>query len=185
MAWQVKLIALSSIVFSLSLGTKVMAQDTVTCPVKVEVPTVVRLTGSDNVTTSQSLVIDPSSISFDANLTATGEASVIWKGNTNSNNGFMVTVQRSAITGSGSPELQGDLQVYGQSAPGGDNEAVMMNSYAGGKSLTAISDSIPEPFCRSSKAGCSMFKVGLRLRAPASHGKGTINTVLTFVAAAL
>lgn len=161
------------------------AQNTVTCPVNVSVPSVVRLTGSDNVTTTQSLVIDQTSISFDTNLTATGEASVVWKGNTNSNAGFQVTVQRSSLTGSAGTQLQSDLSLYGESYPGGDNDVVMVGSYGSGKSLTSVSDSMPEPFCNTSKAGSAMFKVGVRLNAPAAHGKGTVNTVLTFVAAAL
>ncbi len=162
-----------------------IAQTTVTCPVNVTVPSVVRLTGSDNITTTQNLVIDQTSISFDTNLTATGEASVVWKGNTNSNAGFQVTVQRSSLTGTASAALQSDLSVYGESSPGGDNDVLMLGSYASGKSLTAVSDAMPEPFCSTNKAGSAMFKVGVRLNAAAAHGKGTVNTVLTFVAAAL
>lgn len=160
-------------------------QDKVTCPVYVDVPAVVRLTAADNVTTSQTLSIDASVISFDSALTASGEASVTWKGNTNSNNGFQVTVQRGAITGSASPQLANDLTVGGQPAPGGDNQATVMGEFTAGKSLPSISDTSPEPFCRSFQAGSAMFKVGLKLLAPAAHGKGTVNTVLTFVAASL
>ena len=162
-----------------------IAQTTVTSPVNVTVPSVVRLTGSDNITTTQRLVIDQTSISFDTNLTATGAASVVWKGNTNSNAGFHVTVQRSSITGTASNELQSDLIVYGESSPGGDNDVVMLGSYGSGKSLTAVSDAMPEPFCSTNKPGSAMFRVGVRLNAAAAHGKGTVNTVLTFVAAAL
>ncbi|MBX9722505.1 MAG: hypothetical protein K2X81_13990 [Candidatus Obscuribacterales bacterium] len=175
----------SAILIMLLYSSPAFSQDTVTCPVRVDVPSVVRITGTDNVTSTQNLTIDQSSISFDSSLTATGEASVVWKGNTNSNNGFSVTVQRSAITGTGSTELQSDITVYGQNSPGGDNDAVMLGTYATGKSLTSVSDSIAEPFCQSNKAGSAMFKVGLKLNSPSAHGKGNVNTVLTFVAAAL
>lgn len=175
----------AAVLLNLQSGVAADAQDKVTCPVHVEVPCIVRLTGSDNFTTSQNLVLDASSITFDAELNASGATSVVWKGNTNSNNGFLVTVQRSTISGTAPPELHSDLTISGQSYPGGDRDALMLSGYENGKSLDSISESSPEQFCKTSQAGSAFFSVNLRLNAPAKHGRGSVKTTLTFCAASL
>lgn len=161
------------------------AQDKVTCPLYVEVPCVVRLTATDNQTTTQALDINASNISFDANLTANGVASATWKGNTNSNNGFIVTIQRSSIGGTASDELKSDISVSAVATPGGDNDVTVLSGYGEGKPLTAISEAKPEQFCKTSRPGSALFTVETKLNAPASHGKGSINATLTFCAASL
>lgn len=158
---------------------------TVQCPVSVEVPTVVTLTGTDLVTTSQNLTINQSNISFDAALTARGKASVTWRGNTNSNNGFMVTVQRSAITGSGGTDLQNDLTLSGAAVGGGDTDVTMVGAYGSGKSLAQVPEGAPEPFCQTNRPGSANFEVDLNLNAASQHGRGSVQTVLTFVGASL
>ena len=158
---------------------------TVRCPVSVEIPQVVMLTGQDLVTTTQNLSLDASNISFDANLTARGKTSVVWRGNTNSNNGFVVTVQRSAITGTASESLQRDLIISGQPAAGGDVDVEIIGAYNGGVPLPMIADGKAEPFCRTSKPGSANFQVDLQLNAASQHGRGTVNTVLTFVGASI
>jgi hypothetical protein len=158
---------------------------TVRCPVSVEVPTVVTLTGTDLVTTTQNLELNASNLSFDSSLTARGSTSVMWRGNTNSNNGFMVTVQRSAITGNASEQLKNDLKLSGLPVPGGDSDATIIGTYNGGTPLPLIPEASAEPFCKTSKPGSANFQVILKLDAPSNHGQGTVKTVLTFVGASL
>ena len=158
---------------------------TVQCPVNVDVPTVVTLTGTDLFTTTQNLTLNQANISFDSALTAKGKASVMWRGNTNSNNGFMVTVQRTTISGTGSPELQNDLTLSGAPTGGGDTNVQMMGSYASGVSLPNVAEGKAEPFCQSSQPGSANFQVDLSLNSPSQHGRGTVQTVLTFVGASL
>lgn len=172
---------------ALTLNNPAWAQSkaTVQCPVSVEVPTVVTLTGTDLVTTTQNLTINQSNISFDSALTARGKASVTWRGNTNSNNGFLVTVQRSTISGTGSADLQNDLTLSGTPVGGGDTDVQMVGAYGSGKSLTQVSEGAAEPFCQTSRAGSANFEVDLSLNAPSQHGRGSVQTVLTFVGASL
>lgn len=158
---------------------------TVRCPVNVDIPPVVMLTGADLVTTSQNLTLNASNISFDSNLTAHGKTSVMWRGNTNSNSGFMVTVQRSAISGTASSELQNDLMVSGAPAPGGDVDVEVMGAFNSGVALPQLAEAKAEPFCKTSKPGSANFQVELKLDSPSAHGRGTMNTVLTFVGASL
>jgi hypothetical protein len=153
--------------------------------VSLNLPSAVTLTGSDNVTTVRNLNLDASNISFDQNLNASGNVSILWKGNCNSNNGFSVTIQRSAINGTASTALVNDLSIKGMPAAGGDQNAVIAGAYVAGKALPAIPDSNPEQFASTGAAGSAMFGVELDLAAPAKDGKGTASTVLTFVAAAL
>ncbi|MBX9949097.1 MAG: hypothetical protein K2Y39_08035 [Candidatus Obscuribacterales bacterium] len=166
-------------------GSPAIAQDRVQCNVSVDIPSVVRLTGVDNLTTTQSLSLDQSNISFDTELNARGSVSVMWKGNTNANNGFQITIQRSTITGDASPELQADLTVSGTPASGGDTEVVMEGAYSQGVKLPDIPEGKPAVFCATQKPGTANFNVHLNLDAPAAHGKGRVSTVLTFCAASL
>lgn len=171
----------------LSLGAPAWAQSkaTVQCPVSVDVPVVVTLTGTDLVTTTQNLTINQSNIAFDAALTARGKTSVTWRGNTNSNNGFMVTVQRSVISGTGSGELQKDLRLSGSPVGGGDTDVQMLGAYGSGVALPDVSEGMAEPFCQTNRPGSANFTVDLDLNAPSQHGRGTVQTVLTFVGASL
>ena len=153
--------------------------------VSLNLPSAVMLTGTDNVTTVQNLNLDASNISFDQNLNAAGNVSIQWKGNCNSNNGFAVTIQRSAINGTASTALMSDLSIKGLPVAGGDQNAVIAGAYVAGKSLPAIPDANPEQFASTSAAGSALFGVELDLNSPAKDGKGTASTVLTFVAAAL
>ncbi len=163
----------------------VIAANTVTANVDVNVPSVVSLSGTDGVTTSQNLTLNQGNIAFDTALNASGNVAITWRGNTNSNKGFKVTIQRSAISGNGSDALQKALTIAGAPAPGGDNSANILGSYTSGVALPAIPDSKPDDFCSTGSAGSANFNVQLGLNAPSSAGQGTVNTVLTFVAAAL
>jgi hypothetical protein len=151
----------------------------------LDMPSAVMLTGTDNVTTVQDLTLNASNIKFDQNLNAAGNVSILWKGNANSDNGFMVTIQRSAINGTANDSLIKDLSIKGMPAAGGDQDAVIAGDYVAGKPLPSIAEARPEQFCSTSKAGSAVFGVELGLNAPSNHGKGTASTVLTFVAAAL
>lgn len=170
---------------TLAVDSPVLAQNQVQCNVAVDVPSVVKLSGVDNVTTTQNLTLNQSNISFDTELNATGEVSVLWKGNTNSNKGFEVTVQRSGIAGNASQELRGDLTLQGYSEAGGDTTAVVAPSYSSGVRLMDVPEGKPEQFLRTQAPGSANFRVKLRLDAPSSHGQGRVSTVLTFVAASL
>ena len=92
------------------------ANTRVTTTVNVDIPVVVKLAGVDNITTVQSLNLNSRNILFDANLTASGRTFVTWRGNTNANSGFRVTVQRTAIIGNGPSALAEDIYVSGQSS---------------------------------------------------------------------
>ena len=151
----------------------------------LDMPSAVMLTGTDNVTTVQDLTLNASNIKFDQNLNAAGNVSILWKGNANSDNGFMVTIQRSAINGTANDSLIKDLSIKGMPAAGGDQDAVIAGEYVAGKPLPSIAEAKPEQFCSTSKAGSAVFGVELGLNAPSNHGQGTASTVLTFVAAAL
>ena len=151
----------------------------------LDLPAAVVLTGTDNVTTVQDLVLNASNIKFDAELNAYGSVSIRWKGNSNSNNGFMVTVQRSTIVGSAGENLMKDLSLRGIPAPGGEEDATIEGDYLMGKALPSISESKPEQFCSTRHPGSSIFVVELDLNAPARDGKGTASTVLTFIGSAL
>ncbi|MBX9949096.1 MAG: hypothetical protein K2Y39_08030 [Candidatus Obscuribacterales bacterium] len=170
---------------SLLAGTAAFAGNTVTAKASLDLPDVVSLSGTDNVTTVQELKLDSSNISFDSNLNASGDVRITWKGNSNSNKGFQVTVQRSAISGSASNELQNDLAIYGAPASGGDTDAVINGNYASGIALPQIPEGKPDLFASTNKAGSALFDVGMKLNAASAHGKGTAQTVLTFVAASL
>jgi hypothetical protein len=161
------------------------ANSRVTTTVNVEIPVVVKLSGVDNITTVQALSLNAKNITFDSNLTASGRTFVTWRGNTNSNNGFQVTVQRSVITGTAGNALQQDIMVSGQSFPGGDTDVVVASPYVEGVSLTKVSDTIPDLFCTTKGPGAANFNVQLSLAAPSTDGLGTISTILTFVAASL
>ncbi|MBX9940912.1 MAG: hypothetical protein K2Y32_16745 [Candidatus Obscuribacterales bacterium] len=161
------------------------ANSRVTTTVNVEIPVVVKLSGVDNITTVQALSLNAKNITFDSNLTASGRTFVTWRGNTNSNNGFQVTVQRSVITGTASNALQQDIMVSGQSFPGGDTDVVIASPYVEGVSLAKVSDTIPDLFCTTKGPGAANFNVQLSLAAPSTDGLGTISTILTFVAASL
>lgn len=174
--------------FALAFGLPASAQNAntrVTTTVNVEIPVVVKLAGVDNITTVQALSLNSRNISFDANLTASGRTFVTWRGNTNSNGGFRVTVQRTAIIGSASSGLSQDIQVSGQSFPGGDTDAVIASPYVNGVALSKVSDSIPDLFSTTSKPGAANFNVQLSIAAPSTDGLGTVSTILTFVAAAI
>lgn len=164
---------------------QVSTNSSVTVNVQVSVPSVVKLTGTDNVTTMQTLVLDSSNISFDSNLNATGRVSVTWRGNTNSNNGFKVTVLRSAITGTAPTEIQAAILLSGEPTPGADQTVTIASPYVSGVALTKVPDSLPDTFCYTSKPGSANFSVRLTLMAPSSAGTGSVNTLLTFVAASL
>lgn len=162
-----------------------LANDKVNANVSVDVPSVVNISGTDGVTTSQDLILNQSNIAFDTALNASGDVGITWRANTNSNNGLKVTIQRTALSGTASADLQNDLQISGAPAPGGDIDATILGSYAAGVKLPAISEGKPEDFMSTSQSGASNFNVNLKLNAPSSHGRGSVNTVLTFVAAAL
>ncbi|MDX1990266.1 MAG: hypothetical protein SFV17_26470, partial [Candidatus Obscuribacter sp.] len=151
----------------------------------LDLPAAVVLTGTDNVTTVQDLVLNASNIRFDSELNAHGSVSIMWKGNSNSNNGFMVTVQRSTIVGSAGENLMKDLSLRGIPAPGGEEDATIEGDYLMGKALPSISESKPEQFCSTRHPGTSIFVVELDLNAPARDGRGTASTVLTFIGSAL
>ncbi|MBX9721577.1 MAG: hypothetical protein K2X81_09300 [Candidatus Obscuribacterales bacterium] len=158
---------------------------TVTVNVQVNVPSVVKLTGTDNITTMQTLVLDSSNIGFDSNLNATGIASVTWRGNTNSNNGFKITVLRSALTGTAPTAMQASVFLSGEPTPGSDQTVTVASPYVSGVALTKVPDSLPDTFCSTSGPGSANFSVKLHLSAPSSAGTGSVNTLLTFVAATL
>lgn len=170
---------------TIAVAGSASAQNQVQCNVSVEVPSVVKLSALDNVTTTQNLTLNQSNISFDTELNASGEVSVSWKGNTNSNKGFEVTVQRSGIAGNASQELRGDLTLHGYSEAGGDTTAIVSPRYASGVKLTDVPEGKPEQFLRTQAPGSANFQVKLKLDAPSSHGQGRVSTVLTFVAASL
>jgi len=157
----------------------------VTVNVQVNVPSVVKLTGTDNITTMQTLVLDSSNISFDSNLNATGRAIVTWRGNTNSNKGFKITVQRSAITGTAPSTMQSSVLLSGEPTPGADQTVTIASPYVSGVPLTQVPDSLPDTFCSTNGPGSANFSVKLSISAPSSAGTGTVNTLLTFVAATL
>ncbi len=180
-----KAFCLAAIAAILSSFASAQANDSVNANVSVDVPSIVNISGTDGVTTSQDLLLNQSNISFDSALNASGGASITWRANTNSNNGLKVTIQRSALSGTASSDLQNDLQIMGSPAPGGDVDATIMGSYSAGVKLPAISEGKPEDFMSTSKSGASNFNVDLKLNAPSSHGRGSVKTVLTFVAAAL
>lgn len=181
-----KLLALTLFVLAVpQASAQTTATTRVTTTINVEVPTVVKLSGVDNITTVQALNLNAKNITFDANLTAAGRAFVTWRGNTNSNNGFQVTVQRSAVSGTGKTALQNDVMVTGVSFPGGDTEVVVASPYIGGVPLNKVSDTIPDLFCTTKQAGAANFNVQLSIVAPSTDGLGTVSTILTFVAAAL
>lgn len=174
-----------SVISSMLLSTPAFSATTATANVDVNVPSVVSISGTDGVTTSQSLILNQSNIAFDSSLAASGNVSITWKANTNSNNGLKVTIQRSALSGTGSTQLQNALNITGAPAPGGDQSAQILGSYAAGIALPAIPDAQPADFCSTTAAGSANFNVQLGLKAPSSAGRGTVSTVLTFVAAAL
>jgi hypothetical protein len=161
------------------------ANTRVTTTVNVDIPVVVKLAGVDNITTVQSLNLNSRNILFDANLTASGRTFVTWRGNTNANSGFRVTVQRTAIIGNGPSALAEDIYVSGQSFPGGDTDAVIASPYISGVALSNVSDTIPDLFCTTSKPGAANFNVQLGIVAPSTDGLGSVSTILTFVAAAI
>lgn len=179
------LLALLLSAVALPARAQAAANTRVTTTVNVEIPVVVKLAGVDNITTVQSLVLNSRNISFDANLTASGRTFVTWRGNTNSNGGFRVTVQRTAIIGTGGSGLSQDIMVSGQSFPGGDTDAVIASPYVNGVALSKVSDSIPDLFCTTNKPGAANFNVQLTIAAPSTDGLGTVSTILTFVAAAI
>lgn len=170
---------------ALTMNQAAFAGDTVKANASLDLPSAVMLTGTDNVTTVQDLILNASNIKFDSDLNARGNVSILWKGNCNSNNGFQVTVQRSAIVGCASDALMNDLAIRGMPAPGGDQDAIIAGEYVSGKKLPAIPDSKPEQFCSTKAAGSSVFGVELGLNSPSKDGRGTASTVLTFVGAAL
>jgi hypothetical protein len=178
-----KLLVLAAV--ALTTTQAAFANDTVRANASLDLPSAVMLTGTDNVTTVQDLILNASNIKFDSELNARGNVSILWKGNCNSNNGFKVTIQRSAIVGNASDSLVKDLSIKGMPAPGGDQDAIIAGEYAAGKALPSIPDSKPEEFCSTKQAGSSVFGVELGLNAPSNHGRGTASTVLTFVGAAL
>ncbi len=157
----------------------------VTVNVQVNVPTTVKLTGTDNITTMQTLILDSSNITFDSNLNAAGRAIVTWRGNTNSNKGFKITVQRSAITGTAPSTMQSSVLLSGEPTPGADQTVTIASPYVSGVPLTQVPDSLPDTFCSTNGPGSANFSVKLSISAPSSAGTGTINTLLTFVAATL
>lgn len=157
----------------------------VTTTVNVEIPVVVKLSGVDNITTVQALNLNARNITFDANLTASGRTFVTWRGNTNSNNGFQVTVQRSVISGTASGALLQDVMISGQSFPGGDTDVTVASPYINGVALSKVSDSIPDLFCTTKGPGAANFNVQLSIAAPSTDGLGTVSAVLTFVASSL
>lgn len=161
------------------------SNDTVRANVNLDIPAGAQLTAPDNLTTVQNLVLDASNISFDTNLNASGRVSILWKGNTNAQNGMSVVVYRSDITGTAGSALKRDLTIYGAPGPGGDTPTVIAGLYAAGKNLGDIPMDKPEPFAVSAKPGSCLFEVQLGLLSPSNHGTGTANTVLTFVGAAL
>ncbi|MBX9722502.1 MAG: hypothetical protein K2X81_13975, partial [Candidatus Obscuribacterales bacterium] len=178
-AKQIQIAIISAFAGIATLAPNVLAANTVQANVNVSVPSIVSLSGTDGVTTSQNLTLDKSNISFDTNLTASGQVAITWKGNTNSNKGFKVTIQRSALAGTGSTALQNDLMISGAPAPGGDQSAQILGTYASGISLPSIPDSKPDDFCSTNAAGSATFNVQLGLNAPSSAGLGSVNTVLT------
>lgn len=169
----------------ISVNSASAQQSTATVTVQVHVPPVVKLTGTDNITTMQNLNLDSTTITFDANLNAIGRNSVTWRGNTNSNHGFKVTVQRSALTGSAPTVLQSCVSISGEPVPGGDQTVTIASPYVSGVALPKIPDSLPDTFCSTSGPGAANFSVKVHISAPSSAGTGAINTLLTFVAAAL
>ena len=179
------ILGVCSLMAPAAFAAPVSGNSSVKANVSLNLPSAVMLTGTDNVTTVQNLSLDASNISFDQNLNASGNVSILWKGNCNSNNGFAVTIQRSAINGTASDSLIKDLSIKGMPAAGGDQNAVIAGECVAGKPLPAIPDANPEQFASTSAAGSALFGVELDLNAPSSHGKGTASTVLTFVAAAL
>lgn len=162
-----------------------LADDKVTTTVNVNVPVVVKLSGTDNITTMQTLNLDSTVITFDSNLTASGRAFVTWRGNTNSNKGFKITVQRGAITGTGTDQLKNDVLVYGEPLPGGDTEVTIASPYVSGVPLTKVPDTLPDTFCSTTQAGAANFNVKVTIQAPSTDGTGNVNTILTFVAAVI
>lgn len=179
------LIALTASFAAATLPALAQGNSTVRCPVEVDIPQVVMLTGPDLVTTTQNLTLNASNITFDSNLTARGKTSVTWRGNSNGNSGFIVTVQRSVITGTGSSALQRDLTVAGTPTAGGDIDVEILGGYNSGVSIDKIPEGVAEQFCKTSKPGAANFNVDLKLDAPSQHGRGTLNTVLTFIGAAI
>ncbi|MBX9949092.1 MAG: hypothetical protein K2Y39_08010 [Candidatus Obscuribacterales bacterium] len=153
--------------------------------VSVSVPAVVKITGTDNITTVQNLRLDSSNINFDFNLGARGTSIVTWRANTNSNNGLQVTIQRSVVTGSAPRGLQNSILISGEPYSGGDTSAVIASPYTTGKPLPQISESVPDLFCSTNAPGSAQFNVKIILNASSADGVGTVGTVLTFVAAAL
>jgi hypothetical protein len=162
-----------------------LAGNTVSANASLDLPDVVSLSGTDNVTTVQDLKLDQSNINFDSELNASGKVKITWKGNSNSNKGFQVTIQRSAISGSASADLLDDLSIIGAPAAGGDTDVTVAGNYAAGTKLPAIPEGKPDLFCSTQKPGSAMFDVGMNLQAPSAHGKGTAQTILTFVASSL
>jgi hypothetical protein len=157
----------------------------VTTTVAVDVPSVVKLTAADNITTVQNLKLDSSNITFDFNLGARGTSFVTWRGNSNSNGGFRVTLQRSVITGTAPESLRDDVIVIGEPFAGGDTNVTIASPYVAGLAISKVSESVPDLFCTSTKPGSAQFNVRIVLDAPSAHGTGTVNTTLTFVAATL
>lgn len=144
-----------------------------------------QLTGTDNITTMQTLVLDSSNITFDSNLNANGRASVTWRGNTNANKGFKITVQRSAITGTAPTAMRAAIMLSGEPTPGADQTVTVASPYVSGVPLTQVPDTLPDTFCSTNGPGSANFSVKLSISAPSSVGTGTVNTLLTFVAATL
>ncbi len=171
-------------IFTVPAGAQTV-NSRVTTTVNVEIPVVVKLSGVDNITTVQSLNLNAKNITFDPNLTASGRTFVTWRGNTNSNNGFQVTIQRSVISGTANSALQSDIMVTGQSFPGGDTDVVVASPYIDGVALSKVSDTIPDLFCTTKGPGAANFNVQLSITAPSTDGLGTVSAILTFLASAL
>ncbi len=178
-------IIVATTIGTLLLASAARADDKVTTTVNVTVPVVVKLSGTDNITTMQTLNLDSTVISFDSNLTASGRASVTWRGNTNSNKGFKITIQRGAISGSGGSALKNDVLVFGESLPGGDTDVTVASPYISGVALPKVPDSLPDTFCSTNQPGAANFNVKVTIQAPSTDGTGSVNTILTFVAAVI
>lgn len=181
-------LALATVLGLLGAAPKADAQAVngrVTTTVNVEIPVVVKLSGVDNITTVQALTLNAKNITFDSNLTASGRTFVTWRGNTNSNNGFQVTVQRSVISGTANSALKQDIMISGVSFPGGDTDVTVASPYVSGVPLTQVSDTIPDLFCTTKGPGAANFNVQLGLTAPSSDGLGTVSAILTFLASSL
>lgn len=173
------------VIGSTSASAQSAPNGSVTVNVQVNVPSVVKLTGTDNITTMQTLVLDSSNITFDSNLNANGRASVTWRGNTNANKGFKITVQRSAITGTAPTAMRAAIMLSGEPTPGADQTVTVASPYVSGVPLTQVPDTLPDTFCSTNGPGSANFSVKLSISAPSSVGTGTVNTLLTFVAATL